>query len=183
MIAGFCCIFSAMSYAELAGRIPSSGSSYAYVYYALGELPAVIAAWCLTLEYGISGAAVARSWGDKLILWISCCHEGFADLLDIGFGINIMAGLLQFVVMLVLLGGVTIGKLTVNFFTVLKMVLVLFIIVAGLAIFRSDNVSDWAPMGSSGILRGSTAAFFGYVGYDGEYISICIGCSSCIYLF
>jgi len=158
-----------MSYAELASRIPSSGSSYAYVYYALGELPAVIAAWCLTLEYGISGAAVARSWGDKLILWISCCHPGVTSLLDIGYGINIMAGLMQFSVMMVLLGGVSIGKITVNCFTVLKMVLVMFIIVVGLSIFESENVVDWAPMGSSGILRGSTAAFFGYVGYDGKY--------------
>jgi amino acid transporter len=52
-IAGFGCAFSAMSYAEMSCRIPSAGSSYAYVYYALGEMPAVVAAWCLTLEYGI----------------------------------------------------------------------------------------------------------------------------------
>lgn len=53
IIAGFGCSFSAMSYAEMACRVPSAGSSYAYVFVALGELPAVIAAWCLTLEYGI----------------------------------------------------------------------------------------------------------------------------------
>lgn len=76
---------------------------------------------------------------------------------------------MQFSVMMVLLGGVSIGKITVNCFTVLKMVLVMFIIVVGLSIFESENVVDWAPMGSSGILRGSTAAFFGYVGYDGKY--------------
>lgn len=38
LIAGFGCCFSAMSYAELSCRIPSAGSSYAYVYVALGEL-------------------------------------------------------------------------------------------------------------------------------------------------
>jgi basic amino acid/polyamine antiporter, APA family len=53
LIAGIGCSFSAMSYAEMSCRIPSAGSSYAYVYHGLGELPAVIAAWCLTLEYGI----------------------------------------------------------------------------------------------------------------------------------
>jgi amino acid transporter len=37
LIAGFGCCFSAMSYAELSCRIPSAGSSYAYVYVALGE--------------------------------------------------------------------------------------------------------------------------------------------------
>ncbi len=41
LIAGFGCFFSAMSYAEMASRIPSAGSSYAYVFVALGELPAL----------------------------------------------------------------------------------------------------------------------------------------------
>jgi amino acid transporter len=44
-----------------------SGSCYAYSYAALGELPAVVAASFLTLEYGISCSAVARSWGDKFV--------------------------------------------------------------------------------------------------------------------
>jgi hypothetical protein len=34
-------------------------NSYAFV--ALGELPAFIAGWCLTLEFGVSGSAVAVS--------------------------------------------------------------------------------------------------------------------------
>ncbi len=53
LIAGIGCSFSAMSYAEMSCRIPSAGSSYAYVFHGLGELPALIAAWCLCLEYGI----------------------------------------------------------------------------------------------------------------------------------
>lgn len=157
-----------MSYAELACRIPSSGSSYAYVYYALGELPAVIAAWCLTLEYGVSGAAVARSWGDKLILWVSCCNDSAREVLQPGGVVNIPGFLLQVATMFVLLAGVNVGKVTVNVFTVTKMVLVLFIIVAGLGIFRTENVENWTPHGTSGVLRGATAAFFGYIGYDGE---------------
>ena len=54
IIAGIACVSSAMSYAELSCRIPSSGSSYSYVFVALGEWPAFIAAWCLTLEYGVN---------------------------------------------------------------------------------------------------------------------------------
>lgn len=71
LIAGVTSLFSGMCYAELAGRIPTAGSSYAYAYIAMGELPAVIAAACLTLEYMFSSAAVARSWGDKVTQWIS----------------------------------------------------------------------------------------------------------------
>jgi len=157
IIAGICCIFSAMSYAEMACRIPSAGSTYAYAYCALGELPAVLAAWFLSLEYGISGAAVARSWGDKFIILLdSCC--GLGSYLDPGYGVNVVAALLQCLVVCILLAGVSVGKLTVNFFTVLKMVVVLFIIVAGLALFHPANVSDWAPYGSAGILRGTVSS-------------------------
>jgi amino acid transporter len=42
LIAGFACFFSCVTYAELSCRIPTGGSSYQYVYSALGELPAVI---------------------------------------------------------------------------------------------------------------------------------------------
>ncbi|KAE9214996.1 hypothetical protein PF005_g9600, partial [Phytophthora fragariae] len=49
---------------ELACLIPSAGSTYAYSYHALGELPALVAGFLLTLEYGVSSAGGARSWSD-----------------------------------------------------------------------------------------------------------------------
>lgn len=42
LIAGFACFFSCITYAELSCRLPTGGSSYQYVYVALGELPACI---------------------------------------------------------------------------------------------------------------------------------------------
>lgn len=39
MIAGLAAFLSGCCYAELSGRIPSTGSSYAYAFVALGELP------------------------------------------------------------------------------------------------------------------------------------------------
>lgn len=165
-IAGFGCMFSAMSYAEMASRVPSAGSSYAYVYYALGEMPAFVAAWCLTLEYGISGAAVARSWGEKVLSWTDTVGISVWGVLEPGLGINLFAGFMQLACMLLLLAGIEMGKLTVNFFTILKIILVAFMIIAGLSLFKKDNVSNWAPNGFSGIMRGATSAFFGFLGYD-----------------
>jgi APA family basic amino acid/polyamine antiporter len=147
IIAGFGCAFSALSYAEMASRVPSAGSSYAYVYTTLGELPAVLAAWCLTLEYGLSGAAVARSWGDKVVGWADSIGAPVWGPLHPGYNVNIFAGLMQAGTVLLLLGGVEIGKMVVNTFTILKMVLVMFMIVAGLALFKPSNVTNWAPMG------------------------------------
>lgn len=84
-----------------------------------------------------------------------------------GYGINIFAGILQVAVVIILLAGVDIGKFAVNSFTVIKIILVIFMIVSGLMLYEPANLSaGWAPMGMSGILRGATSCFFGFVGYD-----------------
>ena len=62
-LAGITCVFSALSYAELAAMIPVSGSAYTYSYATLGELVAWIIGWDLILEYGFSVAVVAVGWG------------------------------------------------------------------------------------------------------------------------
>ncbi|NED53945.1 amino acid permease, partial [Micromonospora aurantiaca] len=66
VLAAVTALFSALSYAELAGTIPVSGSSYSYAYATLGELVAWICGWCLLLEYAVSVSAVAVGWGSYL---------------------------------------------------------------------------------------------------------------------
>ena len=66
VIAGLTALFSALSYAELAGTIPVAGSSYSYAYATMGELIAWVCGWCLLLEYGVSVAAVAVGWGQYI---------------------------------------------------------------------------------------------------------------------
>ncbi len=166
LIAGVCSLFSALSYAELSCLLPSSGSAYTYVYHTIGELPAIIAAWCVSLEYGISGAAVARSWGDKLIDWLLNLGVEIPTILNPGYEINILAALIQLGCVLLLLMGVGVGKKVINFFSILKILLIVFIIIAGLMLYNNQNLKPFAPMGSKGIIRGATSAFFGYVGYD-----------------
>lgn len=70
LLAGAGCLLSGLSFMELACLIPSAGSTYAYAYHALGELPALVAGFLLTLEYGVSSAGGARSWSDKLTQWM-----------------------------------------------------------------------------------------------------------------
>ncbi|CAM9796350.1 unnamed protein product, partial [Choristocarpus tenellus] len=74
ILAGLGCVLNGLSFAELAWRVPSAGGPYAYTFVALGELPATVVGWCLTLEYGLSSSAIARSWGDKVGLWLA--HQG-----------------------------------------------------------------------------------------------------------
>jgi basic amino acid/polyamine antiporter, APA family len=65
-LAAFTAGITAFCYAELAFRIPSSGSAYSFTYAALGEFAAFIVAACLFLEYGLAVSAVAIGWSDYL---------------------------------------------------------------------------------------------------------------------
>ncbi|RLN05862.1 hypothetical protein BBJ28_00010334 [Nothophytophthora sp. Chile5] len=176
LVGGVVCCLNALAYMELSTRIPSSGSTYAYAYHTIGELPAVVAAWLLTLEYAVSGAGVARSWGDKVEEWL------LLDYPDKDFhwlnlqSANILGGLIQFLSMVVLLVGVRFGKAFVNTVTIVKVCVVFFIIIAGFAALDPDNLSPFIParaeldgamtFGSQGVITGASQAFFGYVGFD-----------------
>ena len=39
------------------------------MYASMEELPAVLAAGCLSLKYLVSASAIARGWGDKMVIW------------------------------------------------------------------------------------------------------------------
>jgi len=165
-IAGVAACCSGVCYAELSGRIPAAGSTYVYSYVCLGEVAAVVAAACLTLEYGVSGAAVARSWGDKIIdisnSWLNISTAWMKP-----WGINVPASIVSLASTFLLLAGVQESKQVTNFFTAFKMLIVLFMTVGGLVLFQKANYAPpIAPFGASGILRGATSSFFGYLGYD-----------------
>lgn len=181
-LAGGAACASGLCYAEMGGRHPSSGSTYVYARETLGETASVVAAACLTLEYLFSASAVARSWGDKVVDyvqdefgWIDTGYDGSDDgsdvwlLLDPGWGINPMAFLVSLGSVVLLLGGVQESKMVTNVFTTVKMVLVLFMAVAGLSLMRwKENMVPLVPpqFGAAGVLRGATSSFFGYVGFD-----------------
>ena len=167
VISGVAAGCSGLCYAELAGRIPAAGSTYIYAYVCLGELAAVIAAACLTLEYGVSGAAVARSWGDKIVEWLTYQWgwERAGDYLGGEFW-NPMAGLVSALSTLLLVYGVQESKQVTNFFTALKVGLVVFMIIGGFLLMDTENLAPFVPYGASGVLRGATSSFFGYLGYD-----------------
>ena len=73
ILAGLCCCFAALCYAELASMLPVSGSAYSYAYASLGELFAWVMGWLLLLEYGVAGSTVAVGWSGYLVSFL----EGF----------------------------------------------------------------------------------------------------------
>ncbi|MBV8636177.1 MAG: amino acid permease [Burkholderiaceae bacterium] len=66
LIAALTAGLTALCYAELAFRIPASGSSYSFAYASVGEFAAFVMAACLLLEYGLAGSATAIGWSDYL---------------------------------------------------------------------------------------------------------------------
>lgn len=165
-IAGVAALISGCCYAELSGRIPLSGSAYAYTFVAMGEWPAFLAAICLSLEYIAAGAAVARSWGDKLELWLleelpESWEGSLRALLNVGGNLNPLAFAISTFCVSMVLKGVKESKRATNIFTSLKISLVVFMIVAGSFHVRPSNWTPMFPFGASGMLRGATSTFFG----------------------
>ncbi|HMZ46067.1 MAG TPA: amino acid permease [Chitinophagaceae bacterium] len=82
LITAVTCGFSALCYAEFAGRVPISGSAYTYAYVSFGEIIAWIIGWALILEYAIGNIVVAISW------------SGYFDNLLQGLGVHLPKWLL-----------------------------------------------------------------------------------------
>jgi amino acid transporter len=186
LLAGIAAATSSLCFAELASHIPHSGSTYIYTCICWGQQVAVVSAACLTLEYGIAGAAVARTWGDKLIVYLVevVWHDNTdaattirAWLLPFKGAIHVPAAVASAASTWLLLVGVKESKQVTNVFTLLKMALVSFMIIGGLTLYRSPTAAaaargggsvpiPFAPYGAAGVLRGATSSFFGFIGYD-----------------
>jgi len=175
-LAGCAACLSGLCYAEQGGRFPSAGSTYVYAKETLGEAVAVIAGACLTLEYVGSASAVARSWGDKVVEYLRSLEgqdgsDGLSYaliILDPGFGINPCAFMVSAAAVLLLLNGVKESKCITNLFTTLNVTLLLFMSGTALLLAKAENLSPLIPpqFGVSGIVRGATSSFFGYIGFD-----------------
>jgi len=132
---------------------------------------------CLTLEYVFSSSAVARSWGDKIVEYVRVNSLSWDNqdlwkfvlqMLDPGMGLNPMAFLIASASVLLLLGGVNESKAVANVFAMVKMGLVLFMAFGSLYLLDASNLNPLVPpqFGVSGIFRGATSSFFGYIGFD-----------------
>ena len=62
LIAGLACCLAALCYAELASTIPSSGSTYTYLYVSVGEIVAYTIGWVLIGGYVLTAATIANGW-------------------------------------------------------------------------------------------------------------------------
>ncbi|MFG2089969.1 MULTISPECIES: amino acid permease [unclassified Spirillospora] len=170
-LAAVTALFSALSYAELAGTIPVAGSSYSYAYATLGELVAWVCGWCLLLEYAVSVSAVSVGWGSYLNAFFEAAF-GFTIPAAIssppgeGGIVNIPAVIVVALATLLLLRGASESATANTIMVFLKIGVLLFFCAVAFTAFRSRNLSPFAPMGWAGISAAGSRVFFSYIGFD-----------------
>jgi APA family basic amino acid/polyamine antiporter len=172
-LAGVTCVFSALSFAELASSIPVSGSAYTYSYATLGELAAWIIGWDLLVEYGVSIAAVAVGWGqyfNELLdsLFGLSLPESIANPPGEGGTVNVPAAFLVAAVTLVLMIGVRETARTNSIMVVIKLVVLALFIALGVTAFTADNFDPFFVEGEGfdGTVTAASLIFFAYIGFD-----------------
>ncbi|MFE1232944.1 amino acid permease [Streptomyces sp. NPDC058745] len=171
VFAGLTALFSALSYAELAGTIPVAGSSYSYAYATMGELVAWVCGWCLLLEYGVSIAAVAVGWGDYLnelldgTLGVTLPTALSAPPGDGGI-FNLPALIVVLLAMVFLLGGAKESARANTIMVAVKIGALVLFCAIGFMGFKSGNYSDFMPLGPGSVGAAGAILFFSYIGFD-----------------
>lgn len=160
----FCCLACACTglvYAEFAVRIPQAGSAYTFTYTTFGEFLAWTVGWALTLEYCISGAATARSFGsyiDALVSAFGGKDPSWVNQIATGEGSIIVLSPTSAILVLLLSGLLLLGVKNSSLFNVIctgiNLVILLFFIIAG-----SIFVAPWlwtAPVSNVTVFLNST---------------------------
>ena len=171
LIAGLACCLAALCYAELASTIPSSGSTYTYLYVSVGEIVAYAIGWVLIGGYVLTAATIANGWSSyfsRLLagLGLDLPKEIYTLPSAGGYG-NIPAVIVVLLITFILSKGTSSSKLVNNLMVVAKVgIVILFMIVGSFYVEPTNWTNNFAPTGFSGVMLAATTVFFAYLGFD-----------------
>ena len=187
MIAAFTAGLTALCYAELASRVPASGSSYSYVYATVGEFLAYIAAACLLLEFGLAASATAIGWSAYLNNFIENAFGWHipaairSPMFVLGKDgsefhpgqFNLPPVILIFLCGVLLLRGVRESAAVNTLMVLIKIAILIFFAVIALSGFNADNFTPFfntdtskGHAGFTGVTAAAATVFFSYIGLD-----------------
>ncbi|GAA2955685.1 amino acid permease [Glutamicibacter bergerei] len=170
VLAGVTALLSAVSYAEMAGMVPVSGSSYSYSYATMGEGVAWICGWCLILEYAVSAAAVAVGAGQYVnqtleIFGLDLPASLASGPVDGGV-INLPALLTVVAATLLLARGARESAVANTVMVMVKIAILVFFSVVAFTAFDAGNFAPLLPMGAAGVSAAASMVFFSFIGFD-----------------
>lgn len=170
VLAGLVSGLAALCYAEFASTVPISGSAYTYSYATLGELVAWIIGWDLILEYGVGSAAVSIGWSSYFTDSLKSIGITLPTVLAAspfsGGVINLPAAIIILLVTALLIRGTSESAKVNNVIVAIKLAVVLFFLIVGVAHIHSGNWTPFLPFGWRGVLSGAGIIFFAYIGFD-----------------
>ncbi|MBM3590643.1 MAG: amino acid permease [Alphaproteobacteria bacterium] len=170
LISALVCLFAALAYAEIASMVPVSGSAYTYTYAVVGEFVAWLVGWGLVLEYGIGASAVANGWSGYMVGILKSANILLPDYLTkpttAGGLINLPASLIVLLIGLMLFVGTKQGVTFNRILVFVKLVVIFIFLIVATPMVRVVNYSDFMPFGFSGVMAGSAAIFYAYIGFD-----------------
>ncbi|NBX03951.1 MAG: amino acid permease [Alphaproteobacteria bacterium] len=188
ILAGLCCAFAGLCYAELASMLPVSGSAYSYAYASLGEIFAWIMGWLLLLEYGLAASTVAVGWSGYVVSFLGnfgivipeyltkstiVLNESKEMIFTNQFNLPAMLGVAMMSVLLIF--GVKESASFNNVIVFIKVAVILLFIAVGAFYVNPDNWHPFIPeavpggddkYGWGGIFRAAGIIFFAYVGFE-----------------
>lgn len=147
-----------------------TGGSFAYLRVELGDFMAFIAAGNIILEYVVGGAAVARSWTSYFATLLNHQPDDFRIIVhslgeDYSHLDPISVGICTIICVLAVLG--TKGSSRFNYIaSIIHMVVILFVIIAGFTQADVKNYENFTPFGVRGVFRSAAVLFFAYIGFD-----------------
>lgn len=128
------------------------------------DLPAYLTTGYQTAKSAYQAALAAGEPTDAMV------YASAPKIMGIPFVVNLPAFLIVILVTMLAYIGIKESKNTANFMVGLKIVVLLLIAAVGLwIIFSEDTTSNWSPFlpnGMTGVLKGVSAVFFAYIGFD-----------------
>ncbi|GBF96644.1 cationic amino acid transporter [Raphidocelis subcapitata] len=169
IVAGISAMLSSFCYAEFAVDIPCAGGAYTYIAAALGEFLAWLTVSNLIFEYILANAAAVRGFSPY---FASLTNKPEAFYIH---NWNSPSGPLQLdwwafgwclLLSVLLVFGTKESAWFNGIVTVVHVVLVVFIIIAGLIKANPANARPFLPFGMRGAFNGASIVFFSYIGFD-----------------
>lgn len=171
VFSGLTTTFAALCYAELSAMIPIAGSAYTFGYVGLGEIWAWIIGWDMISEYIVALSTVAVGWSAYVATLLESAGLHLPPALcnppgQNGGIINLPAILILFVIMLLLIRGVSESTKLNNILVIIKLAVVVLFIILAVGHVKPANWHPFFPYGVNGVFKGAAIVFFSYLGFD-----------------